>query len=433
MGVISDVVQLTITSAIAKVAQATFALPLIVSHSATWTDGLVREYPSLAAVGVDFATTTPEYRQAAKLFGQSPRPAKCLIAKCPTKPTQRWAFTPTAVNSYTYKVKVNGLEASFTADSSATAAEIVAGLKTAIDALAQAVTTTDNSTYLRVVANVAGAFHSLEVTSGNLEIAQEHNDPGIATDLAAVLLERSDWFGLLTAFNSNAYVQAVAAWALANGKLYVAQTQDSAVMNTPKSGTDDVAEALQAAANDGVILIHSAATDDFADAAAIGRCFPIPPGELTWKFKTLAGVPARAYTATQRSRLKAKNCNFYEETAGVPMLEEGVTSAGSYADFVIYRAYLTARLGERVFGGMAAVNKVPQNDRGITSIVSQIRAQLGTDEDREVLMPGWEVTAPKAADVPQADRDNRNLPNVDFSCVYAGAFHKVQINGTIAQ
>lgn len=430
MGVITDVVQLTITAEAAKVSQTGFGLPLIVSHSAAWAER-TREYSSLADVAVDFATTTPEYLAAAKVFGQSPRPPALLIGRAANVPTQRWAITPVAVNDHAYAVTIGADTATFTADSTATVAEIVAGLKVAIDALGLALTTTDMTTYLRVVANAAGAWFNLSANDANLGIAQEHADPGLAADLAAIALERNDWYGLITLFNSAAVIAAVAAYAEIAKKLYVAQTQDTAVPNTALSGTDDIAEILKAAAYDKTALVFSRATGDFADAAAIGRCFPITPGEETWKFKTLAGVTAGSYTATQRANMRAKLCNFYEPTAGVNMLEEGVTSSGSYIDFVRYLDYLEARIGERCFGRIAAPNKLPMNDRGISVIQAEVAGQLQSDEAREALLPGSTVTVPKASTISSANRTARVLPGVTFSAVYAGAIHSVQINGTV--
>lgn len=430
MGVISDVVEVTITSEAAKVSQTGFGLPLIVSHSAAWAER-VREYTSLTDVAVDFLATSPEYLAAAKVFGQSPRPPSLLIGRAANAPTQRWAITPVAVDSHTYEVTIDGQTASFTADASATVAEVIAGLKAAIDLLGLAVTTTDMTTYLRIVANAAGAWHNLSANDVNVGVAQEHTDPGIAADLAAIALERNDWYGLITLFNSAALIAAAAAYCETAKKLYVAATQDTAVPNTAISGTDDVAEILKAAAYKKTALIFSKATGDFPDAAAIGRCFPITPGEETWKFKTLAGVTAGSYTATQRTNMRAKSCNFYEPTAGVNMLEEGITSSGAFIDFVRYLDYLEARIGERCFGRIAAPNKLPMNDRGISVIRAEVAGQLQSDEGREALLPGSTVSVPKASEISSANRTARVLPSVTFSAVYAGAIHSVQINGTV--
>lgn len=431
MGTLNDVVSVAITSVASKVTQAGFGVPLILSHSAAWVER-VREYATLTAVQTDFATTTPEYKQASKVFSQEPRPPKLLIGRAALKPTQRYAVTPVPLNSYTYRMKVNGVEVSFTSDASATITEVIAGLKAAIDALALPITVTDQTTFMRVVANTAGAFFSLSATDSNIGLAQDHADPGVATDLAAIVLERADWYGLLTHFNSKAYIEAAAAWIEANKRLYVVASCDSAMRNTVSSGTDDVGESLKALAYKKTALIDCAGAEDFPDAGAIGKCFPYTPGEETWKFKTLSGVPVFSYTATQRSNLRAKNVNFYETTSGVNMLEEGYSSSGDYIDFVRYLDFLEARIQERVFSKLSTAKKVAYNDDGIAIISTEVKGHLASDEDREVLNAGWSVSVPKLATIPLADKSTRILRNVTFSAVYAGAIHSVQISGTVS-
>lgn len=430
MGTLNDIVSVTITNEASTVQQAGFGVPLILSHSAAWVER-VREYSSLTEVQVDFAASTPEYKQAAKVFGQNPRPPKLLIGRAALKPTLQIAVTPVPQNSYQYKMKVNGTEVSFTSDASATITEIIAGLKAAIDALALPITVTDQATFMRLQANSAGAWFSVESTDVNLGLAQTHADPGVATDLAAIVLERSDWYGLLTHFNSKAYVEAAAGWVEANKRLYIASTIDSACRNTSASGTDDIGESLLALAYDKTALIDAFSSEAFADAGVVGRCFPITPGEETWKFKTLAGVSVGVYTSTQRANLRAKRVNFYEATAGVNMLEEGYVPSGSYIDFVRFLDYLEARIQERVFGKLSVGNKVPYTDKGIAIVRNEIAGQLQTDEDRGALDAGWTVTVPKAADALPADRSARVLKNVTFTAVYAGAIHKVEIAGTV--
>jgi len=430
MGTLSDVVQVTITSEVSAVQQAGFGVPLILSHSAAWVER-VREYSSIAEVQADFAAATPEYKQASKVFGQNPRPPKLLIGRAALKPTLQVAVTPIVQNSYAYRMKVNGVEVVFTSDGTATLNEIILGLKAVIDALSLPITVTDQTTFMRIQANTPGAWFSVEATDVNIGLAQTHADPGVATDLAAIVLERSDWYGLLTHFNSKAYVEAAAAWIEANKRLYIASTIDSAVRNTASSGIDDIGESLVALGYDKTALIDAFSSEAFADAGAMGRCFPITPGEETWKFKTLAGVPVGVYTSTQRSNLRAKKTNFYEATAGVSMLEEGYVASGSFIDFVRFLDYLEARIQERVFGKLSIGNKVPYTDKGIAIVRNEIAGQLQTDEARGALDAGWSVTVPKAASASDADRAARVLRNVSFSAVYAGAIHKVEIAGTV--
>jgi hypothetical protein len=129
--------------------------------------------------------------------------------------------------------------------------------------------------------------------------------------------------------------------------------------------------------------------------------------------------------------MRAKNVNFYEETAGVPMTEEGVAASGQYFDLTRYLDYQQARIGERVFGRIAAVPKLPMDDGGIAVIRNEIAGQLAADEARGVLLPGWTVNVPKASEISSGDRSSRLVKGVSYECTYTGATHKVKINGTV--
>jgi hypothetical protein len=431
MGNLSDIVAVSIIAETAKLSQAGFGIPLVTSFTAAWAER-TRTYATLAELGVDFATTTPEYKAAAKIFGQSPTVTSVMVGRCALPPTQRYRLTPTAVNGYTYRWKVNGTAQSYTADSATSATEIIAGVKAAIDGLSLALTTSDQTTYLRALANNAGDWFYFESSDPNLQLMQDHADPGIATDLAAILVESQAWYALVTTFNSKALVDAAAAWAQSNSKLYLAQTVDAVVPNTISSGTDDVGESTAGSAIDHCPIIFSKATDDFADAAWLGKCLPFRPGTESWKFKTLANVSAGSYTSTQRTNMRAKKVNFYEATAGVNITEEGYASSGKYIDFVRYLDFLKARIGERIYGKLAALKKMPFTDEGIQVVKAEIEAQLQEDETFKALAPGWTVTVPKAANVSALNKAARLLPDVQFNATYAGAIHKVEIEGTVS-
>lgn len=431
MSEIRDSVQVNITTESAKLTTQGFGLALILSATAAWAERW-REYASSTEVLADFATTTPEYQAAAKVFAQNPRPPTVLIGKSLLPPTQRFAITPVAVHLHTYKLKVNGVEVSYTADAATTVAEIIAGLKTAIDALALAMTTSDQTTYLRSVANAAGAFFSLSSTDPNLKIKQDHADPGVATDLAAIALERNDWYWLITLFNSQAYATAASAWIEGVRKFYPVQVEDGAVLNTGVSGTDDLGEALKALTTLKTAVIYSKATGDFADAALVGKIAPKTPGSYTAKFKPLAQVEVGSYSTTQRTNMRAKNVNFYETTGGIGSFEEGVVPSGGYIDYQVYKDYLISRLEERAYAVMARLDKVPQNDNGIALIANEVRGQLGRDAGRQALLDDWEVIEPKIGDIAAADREARILNSIEFTATYVGGWHKVIINGTLS-
>jgi hypothetical protein len=435
MSDIASIVDVQITTQTAGVTQAGFGMPLILSPNATFAER-VRFYSDLAGMATDgFSTTGPEYLAASAVFAQTPRPSRIAVGRMANKPTQRWAVTPSAVNSFTYKMKVGGTAVSFTSDGSATLTEIVTGLKAAIDALALPLTVSDQTTYMRIVENVAGASHSVQIDgtpgSENLSLAQDHADPGAAADLAAIALENSDWYAVVNLFNSPAMVTAISTWCASNGKLFVAASQDTAILG---AGTSDIASTEKAAARNKTAVLYHKDNFAFFDAALLGRCLPETPGAETWMFKSLSGVTAGSFTATHLTNLRAKNCGWYYTLAGVSMSAEGKVASGSYIDVERGRDWLTARIAERVYSLLVNRSKVPFTDKGISAITNEVRAQLQEGIDNGLLAddPKPTVTAPRAAAVSSTDKAARYLPSVKFDAVLAGAIHKVQIRGTIS-
>lgn len=437
----ADVVNVVITTQTAGVAQAGFGVPLILSPHTRFSDR-VRHYTDTASMALDnFDSTTPEYKAAARLFGQTPRPEKVAIGRRDGRPTQRFTLAFTPVNGARYAVKVNGATAAFVADDTPTAAEIAAGLNTqltglAVAGLTNAVVAEDNT--ITLTATTPGTWFDVETLDAALvSLTQGHPPAGgdvsatVGADLDAILAADSSWYGLVSLYNSAAEIAAIAEWAEANEKLFVAQTVDSAVLTT---ATDDVASTLKNEAYARTALIYANGSGAFADAAWLGRCLPLTPGSETWKFKTLAGVPATALTTTQRTNAKGKNANVYVAMAGLNITEEGVTSSGAFIDVVRGRDKLKARIAEGVFGDVARLDKLAFTDRGIAVVGATVRAELKTAVAEGFLAedPAPVVNVPKAADVPTNDKAARRLTGVTFTATLAGAIHSVlPIQGTV--
>jgi hypothetical protein len=435
---LSDIASISIGLNTTAISQPGFGVPLILSFTAGWTER-TRTYTTLTGVAGDFATTTAEYKAASALFSQSPAPAKIMIGRCALKPTQKWRIIPTAVNSTVYKVVVDGQTASYTSDSSATVAEITAGLKVAIDALSLAVATTDNTTSLDVLANVAGAWHSLapagEPTLGAyLAISQTHADPGAATDLANIAIENSDWYAIVNSHNSSAHLAAIAAWAEANGKLFVAATQDTLCATQANGVGTDIAQTLHTAADVRSALLFHPDNSQFADAAWAGAKLPYDPGSETWKFATLAGVSAVSLTATQQTNLEAKNCNYYYAVGGKNITSQGITPGGQFIDVIRGRDWFAARLQTRFMTLLTKSSKTPYTDRGIGAIEAEVRSQCEEGIAQGFVSPdiAYSVIVPKSSAVSSGDRASRTLNNVTFSATIQGAIHKLAVTGVLS-
>jgi hypothetical protein len=435
---LSDIVNVVISSSPQVPTQAGFGVPLIADYHTRWIDR-VRTYSSLPGMLADgFLVTDAAYIAAAALCSQSPRPPKFKVGRRSSAPTMSFTVTPVVANLTKYSLIVDGAQVDFTSSGAATAAAITAGLKGLIDALALPLTvTTPGNTSVNIVANAAGAWHQVAVLDSQfavMSMAQDQADPGVSADLAAIALSDNDWYALAMTTASKAEVLAAAGWAETASKIYLAASQDTAIIQVVDSTpATDVAHALKAASRFRTAVIFHPDNRQFAGVAWLGAVLPLNPGSETWKFKALSGVAAVALTDTHIVNARAKNANFYASVAGDSITEDGKVSSGEWIDVVRFRDWLVARIGEAVLGLLLASSKVPYTDKGIGLIASQVRAVLkrGVEVGGLAEDPAFVLFVPKAADASPADKAARVLNGLGFTATLAGAIHATTINGTI--
>lgn len=441
---LESIVNVTITTSAAGLTQAGFGTPLILSYKPTWIER-TRTYTETDALLSDgFVTSDPEYKAAVALCSQTPRPERFMIGRGTNKPTMKYRIDVSLVrNSTAYKLNTSFGVATATSDASATNDEVVALLVTAVNSLAgnnylAAAVGSAGSQYVEVTADNPGDWFSLEVVDvGLLALSMTHAAPDVAGDLAAIKVASEAWYGLLTLYNSEAYVLAAAAWIEANKRLYCAASCDTIIITTAASGGTDVASDLKTAAYFRTIPVYHPSPLAFADAALFGRQLPLSPGSETWKFVTLAGVPAVTFTATHLVNAADKNALVYYTLGGVNITAEGKVASGEWIDVVRFRDWLVARLQERIFAlfvnASAAGGKVPFTSTGIVMIEGEIYAQLddGIAVGGLASDPAPTVTVPKIGAVSPADKAARRLTGVKFTAVLAGAIHAVVIKGTV--
>jgi hypothetical protein len=442
---ISDTVNITTSADTVTLTRPGFGTGLVLSATAAFAER-VRTYNSLADVAVDFpVTTSAEYLAAQAYFSQNPRPTALKIGRSALPPTQVYSIGVAAVrHSYAYSVVIKGHgfaggTATFTSDSNATNDEIIAGLVTAINGISgnnylAAVVDSGTSDTLTVTADAAGGWFSLSVNAADLTMRQTHADPGIATDLAAIALEDNDWYLLVTLYNSKAYVDAAAAWVEANKKIYAVDLSETAALTAAVGGGgNDTADGLHTLAYDRSFVAWSPAPADMFGAAWAGRTLPITPGGETWKFKRLSGVSPSSMTGTHRVNLRAKKANWYEATAGVNITYDGTVASGEFIDITRGIDWLESEMAIAVMTMLIANDKVPYEDDGVTAVESEVRGVLDRAVQARVLARNPEpvVTVPAVADIADADKAARLLPDVKWSATKSGAIHKININGVV--
>lgn len=434
---ISDIVDVTITKATARVSQRGFGVPLILGYSQRFADR-VRYYRSTTAMIADgFLVTDPEVLAAAALEAQEPRVERWAVARADVKATYSVRVTVAVVaNTRRYVLKVNGTEVVFTSDANALIDEVRTGLAAAINALALPITVAQPAaqTYIDLTANVAGAFFWVESPNiADLEVLDTTVDPGTAAELAAIVLVDNSWYGLLLTAKSKAIILAAAAWVETAKKLLIASSQDSAIPKTAIGG-GDVADTVRTTNYGRTAVVYHPNPSAFADAAWMGARLPYNPGSETWKFAQLAGVSTVGLTDNQVANIGNKRANHFQDVGGIAMTGEGVVGANEFIDVVRFIDWQQSRIAERTFAALASAVKVPFTNRGAQVVAGAVQAALGEGVRNGGLSddPAPVVTVPKVADVSAADKSARTLSGITFSGTLAGAIHKVKIAGNLS-
>jgi hypothetical protein len=438
---LSNYVDMQISRNTVGVKRAGFGKMLILSYVAAWTERY-REYADLAEVAVDFPSTTgPEYLAAQAAFSQDPQPELVAIGRGALKPTMVHTLVPAVANSTTYALRIGGdgvttKEVSVTSDASATATEICDALRTAINAVVGKNFTATGTTTVIITGDASGEWFWVEVANPTLwtSSALTHADPGVATDLAAILVENTSWYGLYTTANSQAYVDAAADWVESNARVYLADTNANlSVTAAVGGGGYDVLDHIHTSDYNRTSGWYHPDPSQMIGAALMGRCLPLDPGSYTFALKSLALVDTVDMTSTQRANIVAKDGNSYEEVAGLGTTFDGKTGDGEYLDTRIGLDWLEDDMAKEVFGIKLANNKVPYTNKGIAMIEGGMRASLTRATKRGILDEevGFTITTPKVADVSDANITARLLPDMKFSGRIAGAVHKSQLRGSV--
>ena len=302
------------------------------------------------------------------------------------------------------------------------------------------ITASDNTTDMDVAADNVGDWYPFGDFDTKLTVKDSTAEPAttLATDLAAMQLEDPDWYGLIVADGqSQAQIEAAAAFVETNKKFYVAHSFDTDVS---QDTTVDVASQLQLSAFFRSKIIYMRQTaGQFPDAAWMGSVFPRDPGSVTWEFQELTGVTVDVLgpgglNADIITNLRAKNASWYENVRGFRVTLNSKTAAGEFMDVVRFIDKLSDDIGVDVFAFLAGLPKVPFTAAGISGVAGAVRAAGrrgqrigGLSLDQELI-----VNQPALADLDPADIANRKIKDVTFNWILAGAIHAAEIRGNVS-
>lgn len=301
--------------------------------------------------------------------------------------------------------------------------------------------------YLLVTATNPADWFSLEVLDGqydNLNIAQNHADPGIATDLNTIVLTDNDWYYLHTMYNSEDMVKATAEWIEAQTfKFYALDMCDTLAEDGPAAG-GDVFDDLEALEYKRTHYAFKRSPAQMYSAGLMGRLASLPVGSWTAAYKTVVGCTPDRFNATQITNLDAKRANYYKEEATLGISWEGRVANSEYLywDVVTSLDFMVDALQKAGFGVMKALDKVAYTDEDLAILRRAFEGVIaaGKSDKHKIVAPGTpgdpddpepSVIMPLVADIDPNARALRELPDVEVNFRIQGAVHTLDVTLTV--
>lgn len=443
MSQLDQIISVAISKNVQAPNQPGFGVPLILGqHTRFLNSDLFRTYTSLAGMIADgFITSDAEYLAASAMMSQNITVSKFLVGKRTAPVVQ---VSTVAVNTLTsghsYVLTVNNIAYTYVAGGADTQQAVLAALLALLPttAFTGAVTGTGAGALLTLTSATAGLAFSL---SGDalLTCATTTANHGASDDIAAIqaLGGGDNWYALVLTSKTDADILNAAKYIETQKKIYVCASSTAGIAT---SSTTDVLSVLKGLAYNRTMLIyHTLAATQHPDAAWVGEELVKTPGSSTWKFKQLIGVTPDVFSSSVRSIIigapgtSGKNGNIYETVSGVNITEEGMAVSGQFLDIQVGVDWIAANMQAQIFAVLSSANKVPYTDQGIAMVEAEMRSviQKGIVNGLVANSPAPVFTIPTALSQSVADRANRNLPNMNFSCRLAGALHFVTISGTV--
>ena len=436
MSDLDDVVSIILTRESTAVATASFQIPLVLATFTNFPER-TRTYTSFSGVAADFKDGQPVYEIANQLFGQSTVgavPPSIIVGRRQVDSVA--GSIATVSNSTVYTLTISGPSSvtptvfSFTSDATATAIEIVAGLKAAFTAApVTGVTFTDilDGTFT-VAPTTLGSKWSI-VPSKNISLVNTATET-YTNSLNAVNAENDGWYLLVADTQDKVIQEALSDRVQAERKIYGLSSSDVVAPTTGVTDIGYILNAKSAGRTFGVYLPTSAT--EYPEAVWAGSQLAYTPGSNDWDFKRGVGATVSKLDATQLTNLKDKSWNHYIQKGGVNVFMDGNMFDKTPIDQVIVEDWLYARLQEAIYFRIINSLKIPMTNPGLLRIENEIRSVLSQAEANGAIDRGWTVSSPDVLSIPANLRAQRVAAVFVFRARLAGSIRRVEINGFLS-
>lgn len=438
---ITDIANVDISLQSIGVTRQGFGTPLFIDAH-RYFEERVRAYSSLSGVAEDFPTTSASYRAAQQFFSNTPAPRTIKLGR-------REATAVVAVGvvaeGNVFSVTVNSGEdtvtASYTAESGDTAADVVAALKTAIDASAPinaaTVTTVVGST-LEISATATFSFSVVAGTNTSLTFTTTETAADVMT---AITEEDNDFYFVTSSDKTETFVLALAADIEARVKLYFVATSATASYGTlavPAASGDILGKLKDAAYNRTVGMYAHNASTDHPECYFVGYNAPFDAGSVVWT-NLVAALPValsatgNVLTQTQQNNVDARNASFVRNEGGVNAIRGGKVASGEWIDNIRGRDNLQVDAKADITNLLLSQQggKLPYTNAGLNAVRSVLAGTLDRYVARGFINPNYQISIPDVTQISAAKKQARLLDDITFRAELTGAIILVDVTGTL--
>lgn len=439
----SDVLRVSITKQSRASNRVGFgrALMLAINTPLTdWDGDRIKQFnaeTALSSLKTHFGTDSEEYAWGTAALSQSVKPDIFYIGTREAAVAQQKTITIDAdfETGDTFVATVNGEDVSvpFTVDHAGTCAAIDA----AITACPGIASVTTSGAPIRVFTIVAEddwliTIDGLDVTGAgapNPVLATTVAGRTINSDIDDLTTLSRDWYMLASLDRTAGHILEAARGIQAADRMFMPVSLDAAVIDDTE--TLDIASRLQALEYDRTALVWHDASAEYIDAAVIGRFLPLGVGKKVFANKPLVGITLPDLTADEAQALKDKGANFYNDISGRGWFWPGKTADGGFMDTRLNLDYLLVNVREDALDNIEKVDIVPYTQQGVDTARGWVMNRLEVERTQSKIIASYAVPEINVTAIVPDKKDNRILPDINFSGKMTGAIQEFDFVGTM--
>lgn len=445
-------VESTVVVGSSGVATAAFGTPMVLSTHSVFAER-ARAYSTPKGVLADFASDSPEYIAANKLFSQELVTDKVLIGRRDDTDAVAQVDTgtisagPTDGDALSFEFE--GVEYSTEYEAADPGApdlaefrdQVVAELNDLdwpIDAAAGGADGEFTIT-MKIVGQPfditnPSANVSFATSTANTEATETVTDA--LTAIAAAVSSENDFYGVtLTTWLDGDITDAVE-WTESRERIFGGCTNEA---EAKAATTGDIGATLGALLYNKSWVFYHHKPWTFPHVALMGNRLAVDPDvqSTTWNLVQLVGIEATDLSETEIGNLESKNYFYFIEEGGLNVTHEGKMIGGEWVDVMVGIDWFNARLREEAFATKTALiktgAKIPYTSDGVAILEGVLRGRLKAAKDTDFIASDPEpvIDAPVVADVSSADKAARDLPPIEWEATLAGAIHFTTFSGTL--